>query len=393
MSRERAYLRSHPFITFRVGWQQADPQVWMLLGEAQSKCEHIARTPLLPEVREELDKLYLTKGLSATTAIEGNTLTEEEVRRRIEGQLELPPSREYLGQEVDNIHRAVGRIPELIGERGSTRVTPEIICEYNRLVLEGLDLPDEVQPGRVRGHEVGVGTQYTAAPAQDCAFLLERLCEWINSPDEWPQGLDAISEALLKAILAHLYLAWIHPFGDGNGRTARLIEVHILAGAGVTSPLAHLLSNHYNQTRSRYYEQLDRARRARHRGPLEFLRYALQGLVDGMKEQLSWIRAQVMWLTWREMIYSMFHHARGKVAERRREVALAFLAREAATAAEIRRLSPEVAGRYGDKHPRTIARDLAFLEQKNLVVKTEDGKWRANLELLERLLPPRAVGR
>ncbi|MBE9565335.1 MAG: Fic family protein [Proteobacteria bacterium] len=392
MSRERAYLRSHPFITFRVGWQQADPQVWMLLGEAQSKCEHIARTPLLPEVREELDKLYLTKGLSATTAIEGNTLTEEEVRRRIEGQLELPPSREYLGQEVDNIHRAVGRIPELIGEHGSTRVTPEIICEYNLLVLEGLDLPDEVQPGRVRGHEVVVG-QYVLAPAQDCAFLLERLCEWINSPDEWPQGLDAISEALLKAILAHLYLAWIHPFGDGNGRTARLLEVHLLAGAGVNRSAAHLLSNHYNQTRSRYYEQLDRARRARHRGPLEFLRYALQGLVDGMKEQLSWIRAQLDILIWQQFVEARFHNLRGSVPARRRAVVLALCGRDAATAAEIRRLSPEVAGRYGDKHPRTIARDLAFLEQKNLIVKTEDGKWRPNLELLERLLPPRTVGR
>jgi hypothetical protein len=70
--------------------------------------------------------------------------------------------------------------------------------------------------------------------------------------------MDAVY-AILKAMVAHLYLAWTHPFGDGNGRTARLIEFHILLSAGVPSPAAHLFSNHYNQTRAEYYRQLDRA--------------------------------------------------------------------------------------------------------------------------------------
>lgn len=55
--------------------------------------------------------------------------------------------------------------------------------------------------------------------------------------------------AIFKAVVAHLYLAWIHPVGDGNGRTARLVEFQILLSSGVPSPAAHLLSNHYNQTR------------------------------------------------------------------------------------------------------------------------------------------------
>lgn len=66
--------------------------------------------------------------------------------------------------------------------------------------------------------------------------------------------------AILKAIAAHLYLAWIHPF-DGNGRTARLMELRLLLAAGVTTPATHLLSNHYNLTRGEYYRQLDAASR------------------------------------------------------------------------------------------------------------------------------------
>ena len=39
--------------------------------------------------------------------------------------------------------------------------------------------------------------------------------------------------AFLRAVLAHVYIAWIHPFGDSNGRTARLVEFGILTAAGV----------------------------------------------------------------------------------------------------------------------------------------------------------------
>ena len=59
----------------------------MNLGEARSKCEHIAGVPLRPTVARELHQLYLAKGVLGTTAIEGNTLSEEQVRQLLEGQL------------------------------------------------------------------------------------------------------------------------------------------------------------------------------------------------------------------------------------------------------------------------------------------------------------------
>jgi hypothetical protein len=54
-------------------------------------------------VAQGLHRLYLEKGALATTAIEGNTLTENEVLQHLEGTLKLPPSKEYPGQEIDNI--------------------------------------------------------------------------------------------------------------------------------------------------------------------------------------------------------------------------------------------------------------------------------------------------
>ena len=78
---------------------------------------------------------------------------------------------------------------------------------------------------------------YRGAPREDCAFLLDRLCRWLEGepglslfkkPDD-----DRIATAILHSILAHLYIAWIHPFGDGNGRTARLVEFMLLGPAPV----------------------------------------------------------------------------------------------------------------------------------------------------------------
>lgn len=89
----RAFQRSHPWITFRVDLRRAGSDLWLLLGEAASKCEHIARVPLRPTTAKLLHEIYLAKGAQATTAIEGNTLSEDEVRKAVEGKLRVPPSK------------------------------------------------------------------------------------------------------------------------------------------------------------------------------------------------------------------------------------------------------------------------------------------------------------
>src|SRR5687767_5054618 len=103
MAKIRAFETSHPWLTFKLDTHRIPAPVWMLLGEARSKCEHLAGVPLRPETAQRLNQLFLAKGARATTAIEGNTLSEEQVLRQIEGKLDLPPSKEYLGTEISNI--------------------------------------------------------------------------------------------------------------------------------------------------------------------------------------------------------------------------------------------------------------------------------------------------
>ncbi len=381
----RTFERTHLWLSFRVDLRKAAPPLWLLLGEAASKCEHIAGVPLRPATAQSLHQLYLAKGALATTAIEGNTLTEKEVLARLQGKLKLPPSKEYLGREVDNIVTACNGIGERL-RNDDAALTTERVCEFNRQVLEKLALDEGVVPGKVRTHSVVVGNVYRGAPAEDCQFLLERLCEWLAGEDfAAPEGMEMVY-AIIKAVAAHLYLAWIHPFGDGNGRTARLAEFQILLSAGVPTPAAHLLSNHYNQTRAEYYRQLDRASKSG--GEIvPFIEYAARGFVDGLREPLRVIRDQQWDVAWRSFVHERFRDESGANAKRRRDLVLELsTAREPAAVGKITELTPRLAKTYAGISAKTLQRDLAAVEELGLIERKPEGV-RAKRELILAFLP------
>lgn len=381
----RTFEKTHPWISFRVDLRNAKPKLWLLLGEAASKCEHIAGVPLRPVTAEILHQLYLAKGAAATTAIEGNSLTEGQVREHLEGKLKLPPSKEYLAQEIDNIVAAFNVIGEQI-KQDDFVLTTQKVCEYNQLVLQKLTLGEDVVPGQIREHSVGVGNIYRGAPAEDCRYLLETLCQWLTGSEFQPQLGFELVYAIIKAVVAHLYLEWIHPFGDGNGRTGRLLEFHILLAAGIPTPSAHLLSNHYNQTRPEYYRHLEMASRSGG-DVLPFLEYAVQGFVDGLQEQIQVIRLQQWDVTWRNYVHECFHDKNSASDTRRRHLILDLSAHdEAIPTNKMTELTPRLAKAYASKNTKTVQRDLNELERMGLVER-QTGGFKAKRETILAFLP------
>jgi Fic family protein len=358
----------------------------MLLGEARSKIAHVAGSLLNPEVAREMHNVYLTKGVLATTAIEGNTLSEEEARRRIEGHLELPPSREYLGREIDNVISAYNEIKDELVAGAAPPMSRSTIENYNRLILKGLELEEGVVPGAIPAHAVSVGG-YLGAPREDCELLLDRLSEWLNGPDFAPRSPGwELPMALVKAIVAHLYVAWIHPFGDGNGRTARLMELRILLEAGVPTPATHLLSNHYNQTRSEYYRQLRLASRG-DGDLLPFIRYALQGFVDGLREQLGMIRSQQFADRWEQYVYQRFGRATTPARLRQRQLVLEMSNFDLPLSkAQLPRLSAGLFEMYHGKTDKTLSRDINAVVKMGLVRRSTGG-YVPNKHVIEAFMP------
>lgn len=389
----KAYERSHPWINFKATEiNDVRPRHWMLAGEALSKCEHLAGAPLKPAIARQLYQVTLIKGALATTAIEGNTLTEDQVRGILEGSYQAPPSRQYQEQEVRNVLEALQQLHDRILDGENIQITRSLIEDFNLQILKGTDLREGVVPGKIRTDSVVVG-RYRAAPAEDCEYLLDKLVEWLNGPTfvhEDPELQFAL--ILAKAIYAHLYLAWIHPFGDGNGRTARLLEFVILANCGlVPVPAAHLLSNHYNLTRDRYYRELDLASKPG-QSTVGFLSYAIEGFVDGIRETIDMVRAQQLEVAWVNYVHERFGPLPNTPASaRQRSLVLAMPMGRTVPASQLAELTPKIARLYATAGPRVLPRDLNRLQKLGLMNRVRGG-YRANSQVVQAFLPPMASG-
>lgn len=181
-------------------------------------------------------------------------------------------------------------------------------------------------------------------------------------------------------------MAWIHAFGDGNGRTARVVEVRFLMEAGVPSSAAHLLSNHYNLTRTEYYRRLSHASKSG--GDVtEFLRYSVDGFLDQLREQLKLVK-QYQWDTaWENYIYELFGNDKSLADKRQIKLLLGLSARNAwVEKSELKRLDVDLAAEYAMKTSRTISRDINRLAEQNLIV-WQGSKVRANKSLILAFLP------
>ncbi len=393
-TKEWTYKTTHPWITFELDPASFTPELWVLLGECQSKCEHVAGVPLRPFTAKELNQVFLSKGVRATSAIEGNTLTEQEVRAVIEKGHSSPKSTSYLEQEVKNIVSAFNElVDDLIGGRRSL-LTVQSIKSGNNAILSGLDLKKHIVPGEFRTTEIQVGA-YKGVPHEECKHLVEKLCEWINST---VFHSDQVIDAILKSVLSHLYIAWIHPFADGNGRTARLVELELLLRAGVPAPSAHLLSDHYNRTREKYYDELDQTSikyddhesdTIKGRNVVPFIEYSLRGFVEGLRNQIALIRSEQWDIIWRNYVHEKFRDRTSDAHVRQRHLILDLSqVKSPTTRQELNMLTPRVAVAYSGKSPKTLTRDIRLLKEMELLVE-KDGLFKANKEIILAFLPIR----
>ena len=385
------YQTTHPWLTFELELRRVPWDFCLLTGELIAYVEQIHGVALPPEPARRLAALYAVKGAHASAAMEGNTLSELEVYQRMTGELKLPPSKEYLGVEIDNVVSAAQGVHEALSAGTLPPLSPQRITEINRQLLKGLHFEEEVIPGRLRGYSIGIA-DYHGAPAEDIEELLERLCAWVNRP--WFRSVESLRvsdvrwmEAILKSVLAHAYLMWIVPFDAGNGPTARLVEFQILLQAGVPYPAAHLLAKHYHETRAEFDRHL---REAADLGGdvIRFCLYAVRGFVDQLREQLRVIRAEQMRLFWQTHVRSVLGDTD---PGRRRRHLVVDLAKHAKPfdKYDLPEVSPRVARAYASLNEKTFNRDLEALSEAGLIERNGDGRYRARVELVAAYRPTR----
>ena len=382
-------MGTHDFISFPAKLSNISAQTWLSMGDAQATINAIKAMPLPPFDHEILTRIYLAKALHGTTAIEGNSLSELDVMRIVSGPVNLDASQGEDLLQIQNMSEAFMTVAQDIisGEAGFSL---DSFNSYHRIALKGL--VDEAELGRFRAYNVEVGA-YLAPPAADCEILLRQFCDWL-SDDSVPSfgyvGYD-LAWSVVKAVVAHVYFAWIHLYGDGNGQMARLIEQAFLLRAGVPAAVAHVPSYVYSRTRGQYYAELQKSHGEFTDGAYpstgdfcEFIEYALAGFGKELEQMLSMICDAQLRTLYRDYIRGFFPET--MTAAQQRRLRLANLLGEqfaGTTLSWFDLMDLRDAGHLTDTNlsDNALDRDLEALIRMGLLTR-EYGGYQANSELL-----------
>ncbi len=339
----------------------------------------LRQLPILPNQAARLDTELVRRSIFGTAAIEGNPLSEE----RVDELLAEPAAesgtglRERAEQEILNLKQAYARftVPPKDKKREPLRVTEALILEINRVITANI-ASNQHTPGQYRNIKVEVGDgahggKYTPPKIlADVKKLMAAFVDWINSEAVVREG------ALIRAALAHYHLGLIHPFGDGNGRTARLLEAAILIQEGYKYVPA-VLSNHYYQSMDDYYIAFRETEHAKDGGVTPFLVFFARMLLKSVQDVQERVHTFIRLLALRD--YYRFCLEQRDITRRQHDL-LQLLLTPSGKEFTLRDLllDPLFAPLYRRVSEKTARRDLERLTEHKLLLRNDQKRYFAN---------------
>ena len=218
----------------------------MRIEAAREAVRHLPITPAVLASLRETARLHTTH---YSTMIEGNRLSEIEIKELIEHKGHFA-GRERDEKEVLGYYAALDHT-EMLAEKHS-QLRESDIKRIHALVMGGGK--PKVKPTAYRDGQNVIRDSatrsivYMPPEAKDVGTLMTELSQWIRAQDDLP--------APLKAGIAHYQYATIHPYYDGNGRTARLMTTLILHQSGYGLKGLYSLEEYYARNLPAYYKAL-----------------------------------------------------------------------------------------------------------------------------------------
>lgn len=229
-----------------------------------------------PHIFIQLKTIFHMLESLGSARIEGNHTTLADY---VENHLENQSSNTEQLDEIKNIERAMKYIDETL-QKGDD-ITEYFIRELHSLTVSGLNKEGDRNPGTYRKHAVTIAKSNHLPPdAIHIPRYMEELVSFINQKDKPKYDL-------MKIALVHHRFGWIHPFGNGNGRTVRLLTYALLikygfnvrTGGRVLNPTAVFCSD-----RNRYYEMLSIADNGDDQSLEHWCTYVLEGISNELKK-------------------------------------------------------------------------------------------------------------
>lgn len=208
----------------------------------------IENAPLVPSFEKQFQSDAMVRTVYHGTHIEGNDLDLVRTRKVLEGQTVFGRPRDI--QEVINYRNAVHLLDELSSKRGEYE--PEILKDIHRETVQKI-IPEE-KVGVFRATQVVVREGetgrviFTPPPFVEVPYLLEDFFKWLNS------AKTKEVHPILKAGITHYILVTVHPFVEGNGRTARAFATLVLLRDNYDIKRFFALEEHFDTDPAAYYE-------------------------------------------------------------------------------------------------------------------------------------------
>lgn len=259
-----------------------EPSFGSTLTDLIIDLDHLRRKRLVgsthPTVFFQLKNIFHTLESIGSARIEGNNTTVAEyIETKLTDTKTVPPSI----KEIQNIERAMAFIEENVHDYPLNKM---FLSEMHKMIVQGLLPPPNGEgdgtPGEYRRTNLKIHKSLHQPP------------EWLKVEDYMTELLEFVNKEestkydLLKAAIAHHRFVWIHPYGNGNGRTVRLFTYALLVKAGfnvnvgrIINPTAVFCSN-----RNDYYSNLSEADKGTEEGMVLWIEYVLKGLKEEIEK-------------------------------------------------------------------------------------------------------------
>ena len=309
--------------TLPAHWIKYDPiRVAGPLTAAKAAVLSLTKMPYQRSWVQELGRIELKREVAGTSRIEGADFTEKELDDA------MSESPEELYTRSQRQAAAAVRAYRWIAERPDDYpVDAALVLTIHREIITGAD-DDHCPPGELRHRDqnvtFGAPRHRGVAGGAECEAAFSRYCRALDAEmrDEDP---------LIRALAAHYHLAAMHPFLDGNGRTARALEAFFLQRCGLRDPLFIAMSNYYYEDKSTYLGTLAAVRTNDH-DLTAFLVFGLEGIERQCLRLLDRIRQNVSRALFRDLMYDLFNRLQNKrkrvIAGRQIEILKLLLERE-----------------------------------------------------------------
>jgi len=257
------------------------------VGRIEAAKEIIENAPLVPSFEKQFQSDALVRMVHHGTHIEGNDLSLLQTQKVLEGESIVAKYHDI--QEVINYRNVVELLDELAFKRGGYDMS--MLTEIHSLTVD--KLVSEEEKGAFRKVQVVVKNEETQEvilrPPSfvEVPHLIDSLMEWLNS-----EAVKEIHPVLLAGIV-HYFLVAVHPFVEGNGRTARAFSTLVLIKSGYDIKRFFSLEDHFDADPLIYYQSLAEVDKKAERIEERDLTLWLEYFTEGVAIELEKVKEKV----------------------------------------------------------------------------------------------------